>query len=56
MTAKNDITGDAIATKKTSEAYRNNYDMIFRKEKVLERIKEHQENQFSVKDEKQPKP
>ncbi len=31
MTAINDITGDAIATKGTSESYRNNFDAIFRK-------------------------
>lgn len=31
MTARNDITGDAIATKKTTDAYRNNYDLIFGK-------------------------
>lgn len=31
MTTRNDITGDVIATKSTSEAYRSNYDAIFRK-------------------------
>ena len=31
MTARNDITGDVIATKSTSDAYRSNYDAIFRK-------------------------
>lgn len=31
MTAINDITGDSIATKGTSESYRNNFDAIFRK-------------------------
>ena len=31
MVAKNDITGDSIQTKGTSEAYRDNYDLIFRK-------------------------
>lgn len=31
MTAINDITGDAIATKGSSESYRNNFDAIFRK-------------------------
>ena len=34
MTTRNDITGDVIATKTTSDAYRNNYDAIFRKPKV----------------------
>jgi len=31
MTAKNDITGDPIATKKTSDAYRSGWDLIFGK-------------------------
>lgn len=31
MTAKNDITGDEIKTKTTSDLYRENYDKIFRK-------------------------
>lgn len=34
MTTRNDITGDVIATKTTSDAYRNNFDAIFRKPKV----------------------
>ena len=33
MVAKNDITGDSIQTKGTSDAYRDNYDAIFRKDK-----------------------
>jgi len=33
MVAKNDITGDSIQTKGTSDAYRDNYDGIFRKDK-----------------------
>ena len=33
MAAINDITGDAIQTRKSSEAYRNNYDLIFGKKK-----------------------
>ena len=33
MAAINDITGDAIQTRKSSEAYRNNYDFIFGKKK-----------------------
>lgn len=31
MAARNDVTGDVIATKGTSDAYRNNFDAIFRK-------------------------
>lgn len=33
MTARNDITGDAIMTKSASDAYRDNYDAIFGKKK-----------------------
>ncbi len=33
MVAKNDITGDSIQTKTASQAYRDNYDNIFRKNK-----------------------
>ena len=29
MAAKNDITGDSILTKVSSDAYRNNFDNIF---------------------------
>lgn len=31
MVAKNDITGDSIQTKNSSQKYRDNYDLIFRK-------------------------
>ena len=31
MTARNDITGDKIATKTNSKAYRDNWDAIFGK-------------------------
>lgn len=30
MVAKNDVTGDSIQTKGTSDAFRENYDRIFR--------------------------
>lgn len=33
MAAKNDITGDSIQTRGVSDAYRNNYDLIFGKKK-----------------------
>ena len=33
MSSKNDITGDTIATKASTETYRNNYDAIFGKKK-----------------------
>ena len=31
MATKNDITGDSISSKKTSDEYRDNYDKIFKK-------------------------
>ena len=34
--SKNDITGDRLVTKTTSDAYRDNYDAIFRKDKQKE--------------------
>jgi hypothetical protein len=34
MASHNDITGDRIATKNITDAYRNNYDLIFGKKKV----------------------
>lgn len=33
MTARNDITGDAIQTRTITDTYRNNYDLIFGKKK-----------------------
>lgn len=33
MVAKNDITGDAIQTKGVTDAYRDNYDLIWGKKK-----------------------
>ena len=34
MAAKNDITGDSIQTRGISNAYRDNYDLIWGKKKV----------------------
>jgi hypothetical protein len=34
MIAKNDITGDKLASRGTTEAYRDNYDRIFRKKQL----------------------
>lgn len=34
MTAKNDITGDLLKSKPTTEKYESNYDRIFGKNKV----------------------
>lgn len=33
MAAKNDITGDTIATRQITDSYRDNFDRIFRKKK-----------------------
>lgn len=33
MTTKNEITGDSLITRASSEAYRNNWDKIFGKKK-----------------------
>lgn len=47
--SKNDITGDNIQTKVASESYRNNFDAIFRKPKVVEsKIKEDNYEQEKV--------
>ena len=35
MTTKNDITGDSLVSKSTSNAYRDNYDLIFAKAPML---------------------
>jgi hypothetical protein len=41
MVARNDITGDSIQTKSVSNAYRDNFDNIFRKDKEMQvRVKE----------------
>ena len=34
MVSRNDITGDAIQTKSVSQSYRDNYDLIFGKNKM----------------------
>ena len=44
MVARNDITGDSIQTKNTSSAYRDNYDNIFRKDKMQVRVEEKAED------------
>ena len=36
MVAKNDITGDAIQSKSNSKEYGDNFDRIFRKNKLVE--------------------
>jgi len=41
MVARNDITGDSIQTKGVTNAYRDNFDNIFRKDKEMQvRVKE----------------
>jgi len=34
MVAKNDITGDSIASRVNSKQYEDNFDLIFRKNKI----------------------
>jgi len=53
--SKNDITGDSIITKISSQEYRDNFDMIFRKvhETVLEST---HEQLIEKKDETQKTP
>ena len=38
MVARNDITGDAIQSRTSSKAYNDNYDLIFRKNKVTPKV------------------
>ena len=40
MATKNDITNDSLITKAPTDAYRNNYDAIFKKPKQEEAVKE----------------
>ena len=40
MVARNDITGDSIQTKGTSNAYRDNYDLIWGKRKMTPRVED----------------
>ena len=40
MTTKNDVTGDSLITKAPTDAYRANYDAIFKKPKQEEAIQE----------------
>jgi hypothetical protein len=40
MATKNDITGDMLISRLPSEAYKNNYDLIFRRKGNPEKEKE----------------
>jgi hypothetical protein len=45
MVARNDITGDSIQTRGVTDAYRSNYDNIFKKDKDMQvRVKENVED------------
>ena len=45
MVSRNDVTGDAIQTKGVSNAYRDNYDLIWKKDKEMQiRVKENVED------------
>lgn len=51
-TASNEITGDKLQTKVTSQAFRDNYDAIFRKPK--EQTTNVSEVKYSTEDKHQP--
>ena len=38
MVARNDITGDAIQSRASSKAFNDNYDLIFRKDKMTPKV------------------
>ena len=44
MAARNDITGDSIQTKGVSNAYRDNYDLIWGQKKMQVRVKDNGED------------
>lgn len=49
MISRNDITGDAIQTKKISDAYRDGWDRIF-KQREISTSEEHRPQQEKNKD------
>ena len=51
MATKNDVTGDSLITKASSEAYRNNYDLIFKKKEPVGVSEEQVENTQDVSEE-----
>lgn len=63
MATKNDITNDSLITKASSEAYRNNYDLIFKKkepvrdlfEELMEGVEEMREHRTKNTTEEQDK-
>lgn len=66
MASKNDITGDTICTKKVSDAYRDNYDRIFRKGSISvsknlniinnsETVGDQYEKMFDLQDTEEPR-
>ena len=44
MATKNDITGDALISRGANQAYLNNYDLIFRKEKPQKEKEDEQQS------------
>lgn len=50
MATKNDITGDALVSKASNQKYIDNYDLIFRKNKVEEPKDETPEDTLSSTD------
>lgn len=47
MAAKNDITGDSIQTRGTSQKYLDNYDLIFRKKSKNSDTDNVKENEYA---------
>lgn len=43
MAAKNDVTGDSLISRSPSQAYRDNYDLVFPKEKPQKEKENEQE-------------
>lgn len=41
MASHNDITGDALVSKRNNDAYRDNYDRIFGKKKEKQNVGQH---------------
>lgn len=53
MVAKNDVTGDSIQTKGVSNSYRDNYDLIFRKNNKQDNYSETEDKLTRYNDETQ---
>lgn len=52
MASHNDVTGDALVSKRTNDNYRNNYDLIFGKKNKNAEKKESEDTNVSVETDK----